>query len=544
MNYLDWLVLAATVLFITLYGLWRNRRSQNITEYLLADRSLPWYTVAFSIIATQASAITFLSAPGQAYFDGVRFVQFYLGLPLAMWVIAKVFVPRYYGQQVVTAYQLLEEKFDWRVRALTACLFLIQRGLAAGLVISAPCIILNQVLGWNFYLVVLAMGGIVVLYTTVGGSKAISQTQFQQMLIILLGMIVAGIVLVWRLPEAVGLGDALGFAAKAGKMKVLDFGFDWKNKYNVWSGLIGGFFLSLAYFGTDQSQVERYISAKSVKESQRGLFFNALFKLPMQFGILTLGALLFVFFQLEPAPIFFKSATLQQLPAPELQTGYQNLQAQNRQNALTYLAQPSETNFNTWQQQQKKLEAKRNEYIALAKKQDPYAEDKNYVFLYYVLNYLPHGLIGLLIAVIFFAAMSTASSEMNALASVSLVDIYQRFFVKSGSDRHYVNVSKLLTVLWALLAVGFALSIRSAETLIETINQIGSLFYGVILGIFLLAFFSKGISAKAVLLAAVVVEAGVLLLHLSGGVSYLWYNAAGCVGMLGVAWLLAALLRD
>lgn len=551
MNYIDWLVLASTLIFITVYGLWRNRRSDNISEYLLANRSLPWYTVALSIIATQASAITFLSAPGQGYFDGVRFVQFYLGLPLAMFVVAKVFLPRFYGMHVITAYEMIEKKFDWRVRVLTAVLFLLQRGLAAGLVISAPSIILNEVLGWNFYLTVAGMGGIVVLYTTVGGAAAISQTQFQQMLVILFGMAAAAYIVVANLPEQVSLGQAFSFAAKAGKMNAIDFSFDWKNKYNVWSGLIGGFFLALSYFGTDQSQVERYISAKSIEESRKGLFFNAMFKLPMQFGILTIGALLFVMFQFQDTPIYFKTKTLIELSqaSPEnnesfnaVHANYHETQEEKMIAAQKYVAKPTEENFEIWKKWNEKSNAQRQSFIDYLHKTDKKADDKNYLFLYFVLHYLPHGLIGLLIAVIFFASMSTTASEINALASVSVVDIYQRFVNKEGTDKHYVSISRWLTVIWAIIAVTFALSIQSSQSLIETINEIGSLFYGVILGIFLLVFYSKNLSATAVLWAALLTEIGVLYLHFTGSVSFLWYNVAGCLGMIAWAYLLNGML--
>lgn len=544
---LDWLILGLTVIGISAYGMWKNRRNKNIQEYLLANQSLPWYTVAFSIIATQASAITFLSAPGQGYFDGVKFIQFYFGLPLAMFVVAKVFLPRFYAAKVITAYEMIEQTFDERVRVVTAVLFLIQRGLAAGLVISAPSIILHEVLGWNFLFTVLMMGGIVVLYTTVGGSAAISQTQFLQMMIILTGIVLAAVWIIWKMPAEAGFGGALKLAGVSGKMKAVDFSFDWKNKYNVWSGLIGGFFLSLSYFGADQSQVERYLSGKSVEESKKGLYFNALFKLPMQFFILSIGALLFAYYQFEKPPVFFKTATIQAMKQQdnsrymlfqEAETAYYSAHDQNAAAAKQYLLTPDETHKQSLLHTQQILSTKRETALSVIHEFDPKADDKNYLFLYYVLHTLPHGIIGLLIAIIFLASMSTTASEINALASVSIVDIYKRFFKKEGSDAHYVKASRIMTVLWAVLAVGFALSLQSTSTLIEAINQIGSLFYGVILGIFLLVFYAKHLRPGAVLWATILAEAGVLALHFSDIVSYLWYTVFGCLGVIAIAFLL------
>ncbi|MFN0200505.1 MAG: sodium:solute symporter [Bacteroidia bacterium] len=547
MNYLDWLILVATMAFISIYGMWRNRRSQNIGEYLLANRSLKWYSVALSIVATQASAITFLSAPGQAYFDGLRFIQIYFGLPLAMIVIAWVFLPRFYQWNVITAYQYIEQKFDVKVRLLTACLFLIQRGLAAGLVISAPSLILSHVLGWNFYLTVLLMGGVVVAYTTIGGSAAVSQTQFQQMLIILGGMAVAAGIIIHKLPENVSLSKAISFADNMGKMNALDFSFDWHNKYTVWSGLLGGFFLSLSYFGADQSQVERYLSGQSMEQSQKGLFFNALFKIPMQFFILMIGVLLFVFYQFEKPPIYFNTTEVEKIKNSSYQAEFQTLQ--NQYDALfeqqkTAVTQGIEKGWEA----QAKAQVKANQdsitkirkaTYSLIQKNNPLAEtEQNYMFLSFVMNYLPHGLIGLLIAVIFFASMSTTAAELNALASVSIVDIYQRVIAKDKSDAHYVFMSRLFTVIWAALAVSFAMFAHSASTLIEAINLMGSLFYGTILGIFLLVFFSKNLASNAVFLAAIISQILVFLIHLSDTFAYLWYNLIGCVVTVVLAYLL------
>lgn len=551
LNFYDWLILGVTILGISAYGIWKNRRNKDIQAYLLANRSLPWYTVAFSIIATQASAITFLSAPGQGYFDGVKFVQIYLGLPLAMYVVAKVFLPAFYRSGVITAYEMVEKAFDKRVRLVTAILFLIQRGLAAGLVISAPSIILHEVLGWNFYLTVLAMGGVVVAYTTIGGSAAISQTQFLQMMIILGGIGLAAFWIIRELPPEVDLRGAFRLASVSGKMKTFDLSLNLHDKYTIWSGLIGGFFLQLSYFGTDQSQVERYLSGKSVEESKKGLFFNAIFKLPMQYFILSIGALLFVWYQFEQPPVFFKTATVHSMQQQDTQK-YQQLKLietqfhaahlENKQNVTAYLNAPNEAHTQALLQSQKILSEYREDAKQVIHSFDTKAKDENYLFLYYVLNTLPHGVIGLLIAIIFLASMSTTASEINALASVTVVDIYKRFIHTKASDLHYVRISKAATVAWALASAGFALSIQSASTLIESINQIGSLFYGVILGIFLLVFYAPRLKPTAVLSAIVIAQIGVLVLSYTDKVSYLWNTVFGCLSLIILAILIHKVL--
>lgn len=536
--------------------MWKNRRSQNIQEYLLANRSLKWYSVALSIIATQASAITFLSAPGQAYFEGMGFVQIYFGLPLAMIITAYVFLPRFYQWNVVTAYEFIERKFAVKVRLLTAILFLVQRGLAAGIVISAPSIILTNVLGWNFYLTVLVMGGLVVLYTTVGGSAAVSQTQFQQMLIILGGMGIAAYCVVANLPQQVHLTDAIHFAASANKMNVLDWDFDMGKKYTVWSGVLGGFFLTLSYFGADQSQVERYLSGSSQQQSRIGLLFNALFKIPMQFFILMIGALLFVFFQFEKPPIFFNEHEVKKIEKSQYATDFQRINTkydsvfEARKSAATEMIvanSPQKTNEN-WQQKNKELTSLREEARVLLKKNnDAIDSDQNYMFLHYVIHYLPSGLVGLLIAVIFFASMSTTAAELNALASVSLVDIYKRLIFKDKDDAHYVLLSRIFTVVWAIVAVSFAMFAHQATSLIEAINITGSLFYGTILGIFLLVFFSKKLSSDAVFYGALLSQIGILVLHFRESlglhsdlkIAYLWYNMFGCLGAIIFSYLLS-----
>jgi SSS family transporter len=551
---LDWIVLIITVAFISFYGMWKNRRSQNIQEYLLANRSLKWYSVALSIIATQASAITFLSAPGQAYFEGMGFVQIYFGLPLAMIVTAYVFLPRFYQWNVVTAYEFIERKFAVKVRLLTAILFLLQRGLAAGIVISAPSIILTNVLGWNFYVTVLVMGGLVVLYTTIGGSAAVSQTQFQQMIIILGGMGIAAYCVVANLPEKVHLSNAIHFAANANKMNVLDWDFDMGKKYTVWSGLLGGFFLTLSYFGADQSQVERYLSGSSQQQSRIGLLFNALFKIPMQFFILMIGALLFVFFQFEKPPIFFNESEIQKIESSQYATDFQQINQKydavfeaRKSAAAEMIAAEGNANAQaTWQQKNEELNVLRKDAKELMEKNNKSIDsDQNYMFLHYVIHYLPSGLVGLLIAVIFFASMSTTAAELNALASVSLVDIYKRLIFKDKSDAHYVLYSRIFTVVWAIIAVCFAMFAHQQTTLIEAINLTGSLFYGTILGIFLMVFFSEKLSSNAVFYGALASQVFILMLHFRASlgifpeikIAYLWYNMFGCVGAIGLSYL-------
>lgn len=558
MELLDWIVLSLTILGIVSYGLWKSKGKQDMDNYLKGGKTLPWYTISLSIIATQASAITFLSAPGQAYIDGMRFVLFYLGLPIAMIVVSAFFLPVYYRLNVYTAYEFLESRFDVRTRMLTSFFFLIQRGLAAGISIAAPAIVLAVILEWNIFWINLFIGFVVILYTVTGGSKAVSQTQKLQMIIILSGMGIAGYLVVAMMPESVGFQDAMRFAGKTGKLNTMDFAFDLDNKYNFWSGLIGGFFLQMAYFGTDQSQVGRYLGGSSMSQSRLGLLFNGIFKIPMQFAILLIGAMLFVFYQFQPAPLFFNTSEVYKIENSryaedyaKLEAEHQRLNLEKRQKAEQLIVAMRKDNPEAvsraqteFEQAQAETKTLRREAVTLLKKNDPNANDNdaNYIFLTFVTNFLPVGLVGLLIAVILSASMSTTASELNALASTSVVDLYKRGIYSKGSDGHYVIVSKLMTVFWGLLAIVVAQLANHLGTLIEVVNMLGSLFYGTILGIFLLALFFKKINANAAFWAAIIGEIVVIGVSFTGIVAYLWLNLIGCFVVVALGLLFNQLM--
>lgn len=529
MQLLDWIILGATLAFIILYGVWKNNSHKNIKEYLKGDNQAGWWTIGLSVMATQASAITFLSTPGQAYHDGMGFVQFYFGLPFAMVLICLFFIPVYHKLKVYTAYEFLENRFDLRVRTLTAILFLVQRGLAAGITIYAPSIILSVVLGWDLKLLVILVGIMVISYTVIGGTKAVNVTQKQQMFIIFLGMFIAFGFIINRFPEGIDFSKALTIAGKAGKLDVIDFSIDLNNRYTFWSGLTGGLFLALSYFGTDQSQVQRYLSGKSVKESQMGLIMNGILKVPMQFFILLVGVMVFVFYQFEPAPLHFNPkavATVKNSAQAEAFTRLENENLEIQRHLKTALLQESES-IETLSEQNLQQRAQAKRLIAQA---DPTQEvnDKDYVFISFILQYLPTGLIGLLLAVIFSAAMSSTASELNALAATTTVDLYQRN--KRGlSSSHYVKASKGFTLLWGIVAVLFASIGNLFENLIQLVNIIGSVFYGTILGVFLIAIFIDYVKGKAVFWAAILSETLILILFFMDAVSYLWLNVIGAL---------------
>lgn len=529
MQLLDWIILGATLAFIILYGVWKNNSHKNIKEYLKGDNQAGWWTIGLSVMATQASAITFLSTPGQAYHDGMGFVQFYFGLPFAMVLICLFFIPVYHKLKVYTAYEFLENRFDLRVRSLTAILFLVQRGLAAGITIYAPSIILSVVLGWDLKLLVVLVGIMVISYTVIGGTKAVNVTQKQQMFIIFLGMFIAFGFIINRFPEGIDFSKALTIAGKAGKLDVIDFSIDLNNRYTFWSGLTGGLFLALSYFGTDQSQVQRYLSGKSVKESQMGLIMNGILKVPMQFFILLVGVMVFVFYQFEPAPLHFNPkavATVKNSAQAEAFTRLENENLEIQRQLKTALLLESES-IETLSKQNLQQRAQAKRLIAQA---DPTQEvnDKDYVFISFILQYLPTGLIGLLLAVIFSAAMSSTASELNALAATTTVDLYQRN--KRGlSSSHYVKASKGFTLLWGIVAVLFASIGNLFENLIQLVNIIGSVFYGTILGVFLIAIFIDYVKGKAVFWAAILSETLILILFFMDAVSYLWLNVIGAL---------------
>ena len=537
MELIDWAVLSLTLTFIIVYGVWKNNAHKNIKDYIRGGNQASWFTVGLSVMATQASAITFLSTPGQAFNDGMGFVQFYFGLPFAMVIICLFFLPVYHKLKVYTAYEFLEKRFDLKTRTLTAILFLIQRGLAAGITIYAPAIILSVVLGWNLKLLVVVIGLLVVFYTLIGGTQAVNITQKQQMFIIFSGMIAAFIFIVKGLPKTLSFCNALRLAGLNDKMNVLDFSLDPNNRYTFWSGITGGLFLALSYFGTDQSQVQRYLSGKSLAESQRGLIMNGFLKIPMQFFILLIGVLVFVFFQFEKAPLHFNPYASEKIKATE---GSDKFQALEIVNDIIYQEKQKQLQkedfFSNTASQEKylQLEKKAQRNRAAAKKiieaNQPQVEsnDKDYVFIYFILNYMPQGLIGLLLAVILSAAMSSAASEINALSATTVVDLYKRFN-GTGDEKHYVWAGKGFTLLWGVIAIAFALVGNLFENLIQLVNIIGSLFYGTILGIFLIAIFIKTIRANAVFYAAILSEILVLLIYSQEWVSFLWLNVIGAV---------------
>ncbi|GAB3899298.1 hypothetical protein GCM10028803_20200 [Larkinella knui] len=554
MSSLDWLILAGTLAIIIIYGVVRSRGSRNMDDYLLADQSLPWYHVCLSVMATQASAITFLSTPGQAFTDGMRFVQFYFGLPLAMVVLAITFVPIFHKLKVFTAYEYLESRFDARVRVFTALLFLLQRGLSTGLSIYAPSIILSTILGWNIFWTNIIMGGIVLVYTVTGGAKAISYTHLQQMLIVTVAMFIAGWMTVHLLPANVGFMDALQVAGKAGRLNTIDLKFDPNSRYNLWSGLIGGFFLQLSYFGTDQSQVGRYLTGQSIGQSRLGLLANGMLKVPMQFLILLVGVLVFVFYQFNPSPVFFNKVETDQLLKSkyadqyrQLETEHQTIAARRQKAVLTLNKALTEQNTASVEatkavivQTDEEAKLVKSQVVELIKKNNPVGDtsDVNYVFLRFVLDFLPHGLIGLLIAVIFSASMGSIAAAYSSLASTTVVDIYKRLFCKNYSDGHYLMASKISTIIWGVFCIIVAQFASKLGSMIEAVNILGSLFYGVILGIFLVAFYFKSIGGKATFWAAVITEGLVIWCWQVELTAFLWLNVIGCVLLIGIAWLL------
>jgi Na+/proline symporter len=536
---IDWAVLLGTIALIVFYGAWKTRGASDMDSYFRGDYTLRWPTIGLSIMATQASAITFLSTPGQAFEDGMRFVQFYFGLPLAMVVIAAVFVPIYYRLKVTTAYEYLEHRFDARVRYLGAVLFLLQRGLAAGITIYAPAIILSTILGWPIHATNLVLGGIVVAYTVVGGTKAVSETQKQQMIVMLGGLAIALGLILWRLPEAVSTLDAVRLAGALGRMNVVTFDLDLNSRYNFWSGITGGFFLAMAYFGTDQSQVGRYLSGRSIGESRLGLLFNGLFKVPMQFVILFIGVMVFVFYLFVKPPIFFNAPVLRQVASgphaaelASLERRFDDAFAAQRAAAESFVAAPPEERAGARERLREAADrsaAIRAEAKDLVGRAAPDAEkqDADYVFISFVLGFVPVGMVGLLLAVIFCASMSSTSSELAALGSTTTVDLWKRLRPRDTSPRDDLITSKVFTALWGVAAVSFASFASLIDNLIEAVNILGSIFYGTILGLFAVAFFVKGVGARPVLIAALVAQAVVIVLFFTSDVGFLWYNVIG-----------------
>lgn len=532
---LDWIVLSSTLIFIVLYGVYKSRSNSTLHQYLKGGNEAAWWTVGLSVMATQASAITFISTPGQAFHDGMGFVQFYFGLPIAMVIICIAFIPIYKKLKVYTAYEYLETRFDLKTRTLSAILFLIQRGLAAGITIYAPSIILSTLFGWDLNVTCVFIGITVIIYTLSGGTKAVNATQKLQMGVIFIGLIVTFVSTLNHLPSGYGLTDALSYAQANGKMEILDFSFNLENKYTVWSGLIGGTFLALSYFGTDQSQVQRYLSSKSTLESQKGLIMNGLLKVPLQFFILGIGVMVFVVLSHAQSPLFFNQSLINK--AHETQSSDELTMIEESYLGLIDQRDNQVIPQSVYQTEYKKL---RNQYIATLKTAVPSGEinDKDYVFLYYTLNYLPSGLIGLLLAMIFSAAMSSTASELNALATTTTIDIWKRSISQYGSEKSYVNASKAFTLFWGIVAILFACIGTLFENLIQFVNIIGSIFYGTILGIFVAGFFVKWIKSNAIFIAALISETIIIYLWWIDIVPFLWLNLIGCLLTLGIASLL------
>jgi solute:Na+ symporter, SSS family len=558
MSTLDWIVLFGTLLVIVSYGIYKTYGPKDMDAYIRGNSNMNWWTVGLSIMATQASAITFLSTPGQAYEDGMRFIQFYFGLPLAMIILSVTFLPMYYKLKVYTAYEFLENRFDLKTRTLAAFLFLVQRGLAAGITIYAPAIILSTLLNWNLTATNIFIGVLVIIYTVSGGTKAVSITQKQQMGVMMGGMVLAGILVIEMIP--VNFTEALHVAGKMDRLNIINFDFSWSDRYNIWSGMTAALFLFLSYFGTDQSQVQRYLSGSSLNQSRMGLMMNGLLKVPMQFIILFIGVMVFVFYQFYQPPVVFNKVQTDALQISSYNEAYEKLQAdygivfQEKQTLISGMLEAVKAEDNEGVEQAKELmhqnvrsqEQIRNEVKALIVKNNPAAEtrDTDYIFMRFVMDYLPKGVVGLLFAVIFSAAMSSSASEFNALGSTTTIDVYKRSIAKRGSENHYLQASKWFTALWGGFAILFATYASLFENLIQAVNLLGSLFYGSILGIFLVGFYMKWVRGNAVFAAVFIAQAMIFLIHFNNGsslfgipinIGFLWYNVIGCLLVMGLA---------
>jgi len=542
MSNLDWFVLICTISFIVIYGIYKTRKFNTIKDHLKGGKSANWLTIGLSVMATQASAITFLSTPGQAYNDGMGFVQFYFGLPLAIIVICMVFIPIYHKLKVYTAYEYLEKRFDRKTRTLAAILFLVQRGLAAGITIFAPAIILSTILGWNLKILILTIGLLVIIYTVSGGTKAVSITQKQQMFVIMSGMIITFFIILNSLPPDINFSNALTMAGIGGKMEIVDFSFDIEKKYTFWSGITGGFFLALSYFGTDQSQVQRYLSGKSIKESQLGLLFNAILKIPMQFFILITGVMVFVFFEFNDTPVNFNpqvSNYLEQVRNQDYLNEKENfifirdmkrsLQKKYIKKIKTGDSKNLEKEIVQLHDKEKEIRQNVREISDKVAPSSIESNDLDYIFIFFIINYLPKGLIGLLLAVILSAAMSSTASELNALSTTTVIDLYKRNQIEIKSDNHYLKASKWFTVMWGIIAIIFASFGSLFENLIELVNIIGSIFYGTILGIFIVAFFFKNVKGNHVFYAACLSQITIFFIYGFTEIGYLWLNFIGAV---------------
>ncbi len=549
MQILDWIILCSTLLFIVLFGVYKTRGSKDVKDFIKGGNESRWWTIGLSVMATQASAITFLSTPGQAFNDGMGFVQFYFGLPIAMVIICLVFIPIYHKLKVYTAYEYLEGRFDLKTRTLAASLFLVQRGLSAGITIFAPAIILSSVLGWDLIQLNIIIGVLVIIYTVSGGTKAVNVTQKQQMAIIFIGMFIAFYMILQGLPQDISFSKAIDIAGASGKMDILDFSFDLNNRYTVWTGFLGGTFLMLSYFGTDQSQVQRYLTGKTARQSQLGLIFNGLVKVPMQFFILLVGVMVFVFYQFNASPLNFNPEARESVIKTSYAEEYLSLEKTHQEIEKEKFELLMNDNITDKKAELSRLDildkSIRNDAKEIIKKADTNIEynDKDYVFLHFILNNLPRGLIGLLLAVILSAAMSSTASELNALASTTAMDLYKRNLKKEWSATHYVKASKWFTLAWGIVAISIACVANLFDNLIQLVNIIGSIFYGNVLGIFLLAFFIKFVKGNAVFVAAIITQIIIIAVWHLDWLPYLWLNLLGCALVMVIAIILQILLK-
>jgi len=556
----DWLVLCGSLAFVVLYGLWRGRGSNSVNKYLLAGKTMPWHAMALSIMATQASAVTFISTTGQSYVDGMRFVQFYFGLPLAMVILCATAVPIFHRANVYTAYEYLEQRFDARTRVLVSAIFLIQRGLALGITLYAPAVVLTVILGWPERVTTLIMGAVAVMYTTLGGVKTVAWSDFQQMMVMTAGLVAALIAAVLLLPSGVSFHDAVSLAGAAGRLNAVTLNLDWNDRYNLWSGLIGGMFLALSYFGCDQSQVQRYLTGKSIAQSRLSLLFNGIAKVPMQFFILFIGAMVFVFYIYEKPPMLFERTELARIQQPSMQAEYRPLKQrydaafESRKAAADRLTQARRSGDSRLRQEgleeyrraQQDLDAARRQSVNLVEKAGGAKGlvDTNYIFLTFVTRHLPAGLVGLVLAVIFGATMASISAEVNSLATVSMVDIYKRHFRKLAPDRHYLNVSRAATVFWGCYAVITAQYVGGLGSLVEAVNLLGSFFYGGMLGVFVLAFYFKRVRARGAFYGVLAGEAVIFAAYFLTNIAYLWLNVIGCLVVVATGVLITRLSRQ
>jgi len=547
MKPLDWVVMFSWLAFIVSYGLYRGRGSTTVNKYLLAGKTMPWYAMGLSIMATQASAITFISTTGQSYTDGMRFVQFYFGLPLAMIILCATAVPIFHRANVYTAYEYLEQRFDSKTRAIVSAIFLVQRGLAAGLSLYAPAVVLSIVLGWSDRWTTIVMGVLIVSYISFGGIKAVTWADVQQMMLILCGLVLAFGLAIHLLPHDVSFRDAVSLAGAAGRLRAVTFHFDWNDRYNAWSGLIGGMFLALAYFGCDQSQVQRYLTGKSIAQSRLSLILNAVAKIPMQFFILFIGAMVFVFFIFQAPPLLFHPVELDNVRNdprfPAIERRYDEAVASRRDAARTYLQahhsadgtaeKLSATRYRDAENELNRAHSAAEQLVAKD------FDDTNYIFLSFVTHYLPVGVVGLIVAVIFSAAMSSTSGEINSLATVTVIDIYRRHINRTASDHHYLMASRVATIFWGIYAMGFAQFGRNFGALIQAVNIVGSLFYGSLLGVFVVAFFFKSVNGRGAFVGVIAGEAAIFAAAAFTKISFLWYNVIGCVMVVVVALLVS-----